>query len=134
MENKWFDWNYIILVILGSWYFYKTANIKQYKRYITLILGAVLGIAYVYFYEYLIVADGTGVTKADIRVIINSYLLSTTIYELAGRDFLSFIDSKAPEMAKNLVLRESNRLKVQVQETAKEIKDTAIEEAKDKII
>lgn len=133
MENKWFDWNYIIMVILGSWYFFKTANIKVYKRYITLILGAVIGVAYIYFYEY-IIAGGDGITKADVRVIINSYLLSTSIYELVGRDFLSFLDTKAPEIAKNLVLRESNRIRAQVREAAKEAGDEVVQEVKDKIV
>ena len=118
MNEKWFDWYYIILVILGNWYVFKNFGFKVHKRYVTLILSAVFGALYVYFYEY-IIADAT-VTKADIRVIINSYLLSTSIYELGGKDLFKYLEEKAPGMAKNLIDREAGRLNRQAKEAAEE--------------
>lgn len=81
-----FDWYFVVMILLGNYFMFslipyseKIMNFKRSKVYLTAIQSIAIG--YVY---YLI--DST----VHIKILINSFLLSTSIYEMGLKDLFDY--------------------------------------------
>lgn len=81
-----FDWYFVIMILLGNYFMFSLIpypeSITKFKRskvYLTVVQSVVIGLIY-----YKI--DPT----VHIKILINSFLLSTSIYEMGLKDLFDY--------------------------------------------
>jgi len=88
--NKNFDTYFIVLIILGNNIILsnlpdKVLNFYKSKTYLTIFNSLLMGIGYYYLDQYF-EAEPT-----NMKILINSFLLSTTLYEMGLKELINFI-------------------------------------------
>lgn len=91
-----FDWYFILMILLGNFFIFNLitypefiTKIKKSKVYLTVIHSILIGIVY-----YLLDKS------INIKILINSFLLATSIYEMGLKDILDYVK----ENGSNIVL------------------------------
>ena len=92
-----FDWYFIIMILLGNYFIFNLisypeiiTNIKRSKVYLTIFHSVIIGI----FYYYI---DKT----VNIKILINSFLLSTSIYEMGLKEILDYVKQNGSSIVLN---------------------------------
>lgn len=87
-----FDWSFIILILLGNFYIYdlsfypqKLLAWKKSKTFLTAVHSLLLGILYYYMLTIL------NSEVPPIKILLNSFLLSTSLYEFGIKDVLLYL-------------------------------------------
>jgi len=82
-----FDWYFVIMILLGNYFIFNLisypeiiTNIKRSKVYLTLFHSVIIGVIYFYI-------DKT----INLKILINSFLLSTSIYEMGLKEILDYV-------------------------------------------
>ena len=93
-----FDIYFICLIILGNNFlwdlnFYSNYLLEKVKKvYLTAIHSILLGVLYYFAIKYI------GNNDLEIRSLINSYFLSTSLYELGLRDVIDYLKANASKI------------------------------------
>ena len=93
-----FDIYFICLIILGNNFlwdlnFYSNYLLEKVKKvYLTAIHSILLGVLYYFAIKYV------GNNDLEIRSLINSYFLSTSLYELGLRDVIDYLKANASKI------------------------------------
>ena len=93
-----FDIYFICLIILGNNFlwdlnFYSNYLLEKIKKvYLTAIHSILLGALYYFAVTYF----GNG--NLEVRALINSYFLSTSLYELGLRDVIEYLKANASRL------------------------------------
>jgi hypothetical protein len=82
-----FDWYFVIMILLGNYFIFNLisypeiiTNLKRSKVYLTLFHSVIIGVIYFYI-------DKT----INMKILINSFLLSTSIYEMGLKEILDYV-------------------------------------------
>jgi hypothetical protein len=102
--NKNFDMYFMILVILGNNIIFSSLpesilNFYKSKTYLTVINSILMGVGYFYIDKYFRVE----VEPLNMKVLINSFLLSTTLYEMGLKEVITYIKDNG----KNFLLKKA---------------------------
>lgn len=100
--NKNFDMYFMILVILGNNIIFSALpenilNFYKSKTYLTVINSVLMGIGYFYLDKYFRVEA----EPLNMKVLVNSFLLSTTLYEMGLKEVITYIKDNG----KNFLLK-----------------------------
>ena len=93
-----FDIYFICLIILGNNFLWDLNFYSNYllekviKVYLTAIHSILLGVLYYFAIKYV------GNNDLEIRSLINSYFLSTSLYELGLRDVIDYLKANASKI------------------------------------
>ena len=88
-----FDWIYVVMVLLGNALLFdiipygKLLKYKKAKLILTLIQSFGIGVGYYYL-------NKMEVEPTSIKVLINSFLLASLVYEYGVKDLISFLKEK----------------------------------------
>jgi hypothetical protein len=92
-----FDWYFVIMILLGNYFIFNLisypeiiTNIKRSKVYLTLFHSLIIGIVYYYI-------DKT----VNMKILINSFLLSTSIYEMGLKEILDYVKENGSSIVLN---------------------------------
>lgn len=98
-----FDWYFVVMILLGNYFIFNLVSypeaitkLKKSKIYLTAFHSLVIGIIYYYI-------DNT----VHVKILINSFLLSTSIYELGLKDLLEYVKNNGSNMIIKKVLKDS---------------------------
>ena len=88
--NKNFDTYFIVLIILGNNIILsnlpdKVLNFHKSKTYLTVVNSILMGIGYYYLDQYF------ETEPTNMKILINSFLLSTSLYEMGLKELINFI-------------------------------------------
>lgn len=102
--NKNFDMYFMILVILGNNIIFSALpetilNFYKSKTYLTVINSVLMGIGYFYLDKYFRVEA----EPLNMKVLVNSFLLSTTLYEMGLKEVITYIKDNG----KNFLLKKA---------------------------
>lgn len=102
--NKNFDMYFMILVILGNNIIFSVLpetvlNFYKSKTYLTVINSILLGVVYFYLDKYFRIEE----EALNMKVLVNSFLLSTTLYEMGLKEVITFIKDNG----KNFILKKA---------------------------
>jgi hypothetical protein len=115
--NKNFDMYFMVLVILGNNILFdmlpqKILEFYKSKTYLTTVSSLIMGIGYFYLDKYFRIEA----EPVNPKVLINSFLLSTTLYEMGFKEIINFIK----ENGKNFLLKKAaEKLEIVTVESAK---------------
>ena len=110
--NKNFDTYFIVLVILGNNIIFdllpqKLLDFRKSKTYLTIIISILMGAIYFYLDKYFRVEE----ESVNPKVLLNSFLLSTTLYEMGLKEVISFIKNNGKDF---LLKKTAEKMEVQV--------------------
>ena len=98
-----FDWYFVVMILLGNYFIFSLVTYpeiitrpKKSKVYLTAFHSVIIGAIYYYI-------DKT----VHIKILINSFLLSTSIYELGLKDLLEYVKNNGSNMIIKKVLKDS---------------------------
>ena len=102
--NKNFDMYFMILVILGNNIILNhlpesVLNFYKSKTYLTAINSILMGVGYFYLDKYFRVEA----EPLNMKVLVNSFLLSTTLYEMGLKEVIAYIKDNG----KNFLLKKA---------------------------
>jgi hypothetical protein len=102
--NKNFDMYFIILVILGNNILFeilpqKVLDFYKSKTYLTIVNSIIMGIGYFYLDRYFRIEA----EPVNPKVLLNSFLFSTTLYEMGFKEVINFLKTNG----KNFLLRKA---------------------------
>lgn len=88
--NKNFDTYFIVLIILGNNIILsnlpdKVLNFHKSKTYLTVVNSILMGVGYYYLDQYF------ETEPTNMKILINSFLLSTSLYEMGLKELINFI-------------------------------------------
>ena len=96
-----FDWVYVIMVLLGNEILFsifpygKLLKIKKMKLVLTLLQSFGIGIGYYYL-------NTMEVEPTSIKVLVNSFLLSSLVYEYGVKELFDFLKTKGSYLILNM--------------------------------
>jgi hypothetical protein len=98
--EKSFDVYFICLIIFGNNFlcelgFYSKLMDKIKKVYVTAINSILLGILYYYAVKFF------GNNDLEVKALLNSYFLSTSLYELGARDVIEYLRNNGSKILIN---------------------------------
>jgi len=98
--EKSFDMYFICLIIFGNNFLwslgiYNKLIEKVKKVYLTAINSILLGVLYYYMIKYF------GNNDLEVRSLLNSYFLSTSLYELGVRDIIEYLKNNGSKIIIN---------------------------------
>ena len=98
--EKSFDMYFICLIIFGNNFLwglgiYNKLIEKVKKVYLTAINSILLGLLYYYMIKYF------GNNDLEVRSLLNSYFLSTSLYELGVRDIIEYLKNNGSKIIIN---------------------------------
>lgn len=98
--EKSFDMYFICLIILGNNFlcnleFYSKLMEKVKKVYVTALNSILLGVLYYFLIKY------AGNNDLEVKALLNSYFLSTSLYELGIRDVIEYLKNNASRIMIN---------------------------------
>lgn len=98
--EKSFDVYFICLIILGNNFlcdleFYSKLMDKIKKVYVTAFNSILLGVLYYFLIKYV------GNNDLEVKALLNSYFLSTSLYELGIRDVIIYLKNNASRIMIN---------------------------------
>jgi hypothetical protein len=102
--NKNFDMYFMILVILGNNIILnhlpeRVLNFYKSKTYLTAINSILMGVGYFYLDKYFRIEA----EPLNMKVLVNSFLLSTTLYEMGLKEVITYIKDNG----KNFLLKKA---------------------------
>lgn len=102
--NKNFDMYFMILVILGNNILFeilpqKVLDFYKSKTYLTIVNSIIMGIGYFYLDRYFRIET----EPVNPKVLLNSFLFSTTLYEMGFKEVINFLKTNG----KNFLLRKA---------------------------
>ena len=108
--NKNFDTYFIVLIILGNNIILsslpdKVLNFHKSKTYLTVINSILMGVGYYYLDQYF-EAEPT-----NMKILINSFLLSTTLYEMGLKELINFIKDNGKKF---LIKKTAEKMEIEV--------------------
>lgn len=87
-----FDFSFILLIILGNFYIYNLSfypksllEWKKSKTFLTALHSLLLGIFYYFILDYFMSET------PNVKVLLNSFFLSTSLYEFGMKDALEYL-------------------------------------------
>jgi hypothetical protein len=96
--EKSFDIYFICLIILGNNFlwdlnFYSNYLLEKIKKvYLTALHSILLGVLYYLIIKYF------GNNDLEVKALLNSYFLSTSLYELGLRDVIDYLKANASKI------------------------------------
>ena len=102
--NKNFDMYFMILVILGNNILFeilpqKVLDLYKSITYLTIVYSIIMGIGYFYLDRYFRIET----EPVNPKVLLNSFLFSTTLYEMGFKEVINFLKTNG----KNFLLRKA---------------------------
>jgi hypothetical protein len=98
-----FDIYFICLIILGNNFlwdlnFYSNYLLERIKKvYLTALHSVLLGVFYYFVVKYF------GSNDLEVKALINSYFLSTSLYELGLKDVIDYLKANASRIMINKI-------------------------------
>jgi hypothetical protein len=117
--EKSFDYYFISMIVLGNafvWHlgFYPQwlLNKKKSKVYLTALHSLVFG----FIYHYLTVKSGA---EADLKIMLNSFLLATSLYEFGLKEVIEWLKSNGSKLVIKKIQKEAG------EETSNDLNEVA---------
>lgn len=120
---KNFDMYFMVLVILGNNILFdilpqKYLDFYKSKTYLTIVNSIAMGIGYFYLDRYFRIET----EPVNPKVLLNSFLFSTTLYEMGFKEVINFIKANG----KNFLLKKAaEKMEIQVPVENKTTDDTS---------
>ena len=95
-----FDWVYVVMVLLGNEILFsvipygKVLKLGKMKLVLTLLQSFLIGIGYYHL-------NKMEVEPTSIKILVNSFLLSSLIYEYGVKDLFNFLKQKGSGLLLN---------------------------------
>lgn len=99
-----FDWYFVIMILLGNYFIFnmvtypnKIISYKRSKVYLTIIHSIIIGLVYHYIES-----------STPIKILINSFLLSTSIYEMGLKEIMDYLKENGSSIIINKIKSNTN--------------------------
>ena len=118
---KNFDMYFMVLIILGNNILFdvlpqKVLDFYKSKTYLTMINSFVMGVGFFYLDKYFRIES----EPVNPKVLINSYLLSTTLYEMGFKEMIKFIKNNGKDF---LLKKAAEKMEIPADQIQKEVNE-----------